>query len=267
MNHQLNETLPVKLNAILTPNRLEWTSAYFQILWVQGAEGSADEPSIALIRPDLRVTIPAMCPAITCIAFHADFLTRKKMIMNAAAPLVMPVREYSKTLLSQILYLDKNAPKNRWKSRIACAVFSLIIEFLEHFAEHRQQSKSDVFAKPKAVSPIDAKAIIYAARYIRTHMANPDLSLDELAKAIGYNPNYFCQEFGRILSVSPIRFLNNLRLDRALGLLEHSDLAVQTICTMVGIRNPSRLSSMVKEREGQTPLEFRRTKRIQNSEL
>ncbi|MFC5704465.1 helix-turn-helix transcriptional regulator [Cohnella faecalis] len=258
-----NESLPVNFIEINFPNSSEWSSSHFQIVWESGMENMQDSTSIAMVRPDLPIAKPTPHASVISILFEADFLTKQKNLMNAKMPLEMPLNGYSKTILSQILEYGKQSSSNSWKKRIACAIFSLTIEFLDFFSSG-QQSPPSLFSKPKGTEPKEAKAIIYATRYIRNHMANPDLSLDELAQAIGYNPNYFCQEFSRILSVSPIRYLNKLRLDRAMRLLEHSDHSVRTICNMVGIRNPSRLASMVKLASGMNPLVLRRTKKLQN---
>ncbi|MNG41292.1 HTH-type transcriptional activator RhaR [compost metagenome] len=59
-----------------------------------------------------------------------------------------------------------------------------------------------------------------------------------------------------------MKYVNQLRLDKAVALLQQTDLSVHQICEQVGIRKSSILAALIKERIGYTPTEYRRTIRF-----
>jgi AraC-like DNA-binding protein len=61
------------------------------------------------------------------------------------------------------------------------------------------------------------------------------------------------------VGVSPQRYLNNIRLDKAREYLENGVLSVKEIASEVGISNVSRFCRSFKVRYGTTPKEYRKT--------
>ena len=83
-------------------------------------------------------------------------------------------------------------------------------------------------------------------------------SLDELAQKYDVNKYRLCREFAQYYEDTPLQYLNSVRLEKAKELLLHSDEKIVTIGQMVGIENTNHFIRLFKEKNGVTPLAYRR---------
>ncbi|MFC5469143.1 helix-turn-helix transcriptional regulator [Cohnella suwonensis] len=267
-----SDMLPVQFERFEAIHEEKWTSTSFQLLWTQQQAfecniGNRDRTivrgQLLLVRPMMTVRLTSRNPIfIRCLIFQSPLL---QSIPGFSISYVLSATSHCKRLLTLIQGYRRQSDAND-RVRVSSLLFSLLSEcFLNAEPESLET------ATPTHSKPVQRKKtglpIVYAVRYMRKHMANPDLSLQEIAGAVGYNPNYFCQEFSQIFGVSPIRHLNELRMNRALAYLEDTDDQIKRICEQVGIRNPGNFTSMVKNKVGMTPMEYRRNKRTKTLNL
>jgi len=240
----------------------EDASSSYRLIWHKDANDQA-VICVTLVAPHTRLRAEELIRPHCCIEFHSSFLTAMQGVAPQNKSLRISVSSYVHNILTTLASLDRQPVTRQRQIRFSIAITSLLAELLDDL---RNERKPDPATPRKGNSEglRGARAILYATRYMKKHMSDPQLSLQDIAGAIGYNPNYFCREFSKIFSVSPIRFLNQLRVHHTLRLLEQSDMSVGAICLLVGFTNPSRLSSMVKAATGMTPLKFRRSKIIQS---
>ncbi|OAB33784.1 helix-turn-helix transcriptional regulator [Paenibacillus glacialis] len=99
--------------------------------------------------------------------------------------------------------------------------------------------------------------ILYALRYIRKNYSDINLSLPIISRHINYHPNYFCKEFKYIVGVTPMKYLQQIRVLKALELLQMSTLSTENISQKVGISTPTYLSQLVKQKTGMSPMKYR----------
>jgi YesN/AraC family two-component response regulator len=85
-----------------------------------------------------------------------------------------------------------------------------------------------------------------------------DLSLNYLADQVYTSPCYFSTMFTRFLGISPMTYLNELRMNKAEELLRDSSINLQQICEMVGYRNLPYFCTCFKRKHQMTPTQFRR---------
>lgn len=85
-----------------------------------------------------------------------------------------------------------------------------------------------------------------------------DLSLNYLADQVYTSPCYFSTMFTRFLGISPMTYLNELRMNKAEELLRNSSINLQQICKMVGYRNLPYFCTCFKRKHQMTPTQFRR---------
>jgi AraC-like DNA-binding protein len=83
--------------------------------------------------------------------------------------------------------------------------------------------------------------------------------IEDLAKAVHLSSGRLAHLFKSELGVSPQRYLNNIRLDKAKEHLELGDLSVKEIAAEIGIASVSRFCRSFKARFGLTPNEYRKT--------
>ncbi len=87
-----------------------------------------------------------------------------------------------------------------------------------------------------------------------------DLSLDDMAQQAHCSKYELCRRFRQEYDITPISFLINLRLQKAKELLVgQKELPIRTISELAGFRDPVYFGRMFRQREGMTPLAFRKT--------
>lgn len=84
-----------------------------------------------------------------------------------------------------------------------------------------------------------------------------DLSLNDLAQRVFSSPCYLSAVFAKLLGISPMVYLNEYRMDRAVDLLLHSDCNITSIYQMVGYRNLPYFCTCFKKKYNMTPSQFR----------
>lgn len=96
--------------------------------------------------------------------------------------------------------------------------------------------------------------------YIRYNYAEC-LTVDKLAALFYVSPSYLSRLFHKSLNISPMNYVNTVRIEVAKKLLSFGTESVNTIAATVGIEDPKYFSRIFKKHVGSTPTEFRK-KRI-----
>jgi transcriptional regulator GlxA family with amidase domain len=84
-----------------------------------------------------------------------------------------------------------------------------------------------------------------------------NLPISELAKHVNLSPWHFMHLFKAETSVTPKKYLRNLRMKEAETLLQNSFLSVKQITTLVGFNDRSHFSRDFKNVFGENPSDFR----------
>lgn len=85
------------------------------------------------------------------------------------------------------------------------------------------------------------------------------LVIRDLATAVNLSSGRLAHLFKSEVGISPQRYLNNIRMEKAKELLENGVLSGKEIASEVGIPNVSRFCRSFKARYGTTPKEYRKT--------
>ena len=90
------------------------------------------------------------------------------------------------------------------------------------------------------------------------NVSNPDFDLGRSIESTGYNPDYFRRVFKGHTGLSPLAYLNRLRIDRARELLRMERyLSIEEVAGRCGFRDSFYFSTAFKKQEGIPPREFR----------
>jgi AraC-like DNA-binding protein len=87
-----------------------------------------------------------------------------------------------------------------------------------------------------------------------------DLSVADVAAAIGLNASYFSTVFKRQMGCLPVEMLARLRIERAKEYLRHTDMTVMDVCVALNY-TPSYFQRLFKRLVGLTPGEYARQAR------
>jgi AraC family transcriptional regulator of arabinose operon len=105
-------------------------------------------------------------------------------------------------------------------------------------------------------TPFDER-VRRAADLVHSHFAEP-LSVAALASAVGLSPSRFAHLFRQETGVSPARYVEEVRLERAQLLLLRTDMPIKQIAPLVGFEDPYYFSTRFRRRFGRPPTEWRR---------
>lgn len=98
--------------------------------------------------------------------------------------------------------------------------------------------------------------IATAQEWAREHLID-GVSVDALAAAAGLAPRTFARRVERVTGLSPVRFLQRLRIERAVELMETTRLPFEEIARRVGYAEPSTLRRLLRKEGGAGPRELR----------
>ncbi len=116
----------------------------------------------------------------------------------------------------------------------------------------------------KQMSPVSAVLgtrngkLIEAVQIMRENIESP-LSLEEVAEKASLSRRHMERLFLKHAEMSPGRFYNGLRLDRAFALLNETDLSISEIAFASGFSSTERLSVHFRARYNTSPHNFRRS--------
>ena len=95
---------------------------------------------------------------------------------------------------------------------------------------------------------------------------NKKITLNDLAEISCYNPSYFGQMFRKCVGVSPIEYLNRIRVEKAAELLSSSEISVDQVALEVGFSDRKRFYQIFKREMGVTPGQYKKEAAGMNNE-
>lgn len=120
------------------------------------------------------------------------------------------------------------------------SLFYKIVEQIEV-----QTQKKILTKKPKKLQE--------ALEYLHENFSNPEISIESTAKHIGASTAYLRRIFSLNLNTSPIKYLNELRMNYAVGLLKTGYYNVEEIAELSGFYDPKYFSTLYKKKMGILP--------------
>ena len=97
-----------------------------------------------------------------------------------------------------------------------------------------------------------------AVDYIHTHYDDVHISNDYLANLSDISTVYFRKLFTKAFGISPIKYLKNIRMQKAKELLIGDSVSISDIARMTGFPNVSSFSKVFKAETGFSPTEYGR---------
>lgn len=103
----------------------------------------------------------------------------------------------------------------------------------------------------------DERPIRMAKQYIQSHFAEP-ITLEEVAAAIGFSPNYFSTLFKKEVGEGFAKYLTHVRMEQARSLLRETRLSVAEVCRQAGFGDIKHFNRTFRAETGLTPGEYRK---------
>ncbi len=103
---------------------------------------------------------------------------------------------------------------------------------------------------------LTARTLARAKDYLRSNLSR-DLSLGEVAAAVGLSPYHFLRAFKASTGRTPFQWLQDERIKVASRLLSSSDVPLAQVALEVGFKTQSHFTSVFRRALGQTPARWR----------
>ncbi len=166
-----------------------------------------------------------------------------------------PSNKQMQTRLRRIINIMLD--KERFYELTACEqmlkIWMGICEYTDSDLQRNAKSISRYLAEEK-----DEEKVKNALAFIQGNYGEK-ITLEVIAKAAMTNRSELCRCFRRVLDTTPNEFLTRYRLDRALELMENSELRIGDIAELTGFCSPSHFGKHFVEYMGCTPLQYRKT--------
>jgi two-component system response regulator YesN len=111
----------------------------------------------------------------------------------------------------------------------------------------------------KVQRPLDI--VQQALLYIERNYMN-EISILQIADELQVTPNYLSSIFHKRMGTTLIKYLTQLRLNKAQELLKESNAQVQAVAEMVGYVNPRYFAKLFTDMFGCTPSDFKKNPRL-----
>ncbi|GGP17065.1 hypothetical protein GCM10011346_51550 [Oceanobacillus neutriphilus] len=103
----------------------------------------------------------------------------------------------------------------------------------------------------------DEEWVMQAEAYIEENYAL-SFTLSDLAEACHGSPYHLHRVFKGLKGLTPLAYQQQIRMEKAKVYLIETDLPVKEIAGLVGVSNPARFITLFKEKNNQTPRQFRK---------
>jgi transcriptional regulator GlxA family with amidase domain len=108
---------------------------------------------------------------------------------------------------------------------------------------------------PSALAQHDPTVAAFE-RWARDRLAEA-ISIPDAARCLGVSERTLQRTVQRTMGTSPIRFVQDLRIERAIHLLRTTDLSLETISRRVGYEQATTLRTLLRRRTGKTTAALR----------
>ncbi len=111
------------------------------------------------------------------------------------------------------------------------------------------------FSSPKPTRMFP-KPFLELNRYIEEKMHLP-IQISDMARTVHLSTSHFCTAFKKHYGTTPMRYLTEQRLSRALILLEDQSMTIKEIACKVGYDDPLYFSRLFRKYSGKSPKQHR----------
>lgn len=94
-----------------------------------------------------------------------------------------------------------------------------------------------------------------AIAYIRLN-SHLDINIQSVALHTGISERYLRNLFSQYLNLSPLDYLNQIRINKAVELLRNTEMSVKEVCFQCGFQSPQYFSRIFKQQMGVSPREM-----------
>lgn len=98
--------------------------------------------------------------------------------------------------------------------------------------------------------------ILEIKRYVDEHFSDPELTLYSLSEKFNYHPKYVSEQFKKTVKYGFREYVNYLRMERAVALLDSGMKSISDVACYSGYRDPLYFSKLFRKQKGISPRQY-----------
>ena len=211
-------------------------------VWVDGAERRIGAGQAGLLLPGHTERFafdPAVATRHSWVQAHVPQLPHALEERFAAAPAVLPLGPALDALARETVDAAGEGGPSPLLGHLAATVLWRYL--------------ADAERRPPAVS----RPVHDARRHIHAHLSDPDLTLAAVARAAHVTPAHLVRAFRAAHGTTPIAYLWERRVARAVDLLLNTGLPLAAVAERCGFRTVHHFSRRIRQATGRPPGELR----------
>lgn len=110
------------------------------------------------------------------------------------------------------------------------------------------------------MSPSDKRFMDKLLVLMESRIDNGELIVDDLVKEMAVSRSVFFKKLKTLTGLAPVEFIKEVRINKAIKLIESGEFSITQVAYMVGINDPRYFSKCFKQKMGMTPSEYREQK-------
>lgn len=115
-------------------------------------------------------------------------------------------------------------------------------------------------SQPQIIS-YDEQFMQQVMQVMEEQMENSELTVDEFAQLLNLGRSVFYQKLKSIIGLSPVDFIREIRIKRAVQLIDSGEYNFSQVAYMTGFNDPKYFGKCFKRQMGMTPSEYKENKR------
>ncbi len=136
-----------------------------------------------------------------------------------------------------------------YKLPIRANIYLMVTALLRHYCAIRNEQDRNIYHNVLRLAP--------AISYINAYFVGK-IYIEELSERVMVSADYFTKMFRDSIGKTPIDYINDLRINRALAMLCESDASIQEISEATGFCNPNYFHKIFKQYMNCSPLAYRK---------
>ena len=142
------------------------------------------------------------------------------------------------------LYLSWNRKQVGYEYECKVLLYKIFLEIEREWARKNSGGEDD--------------KLYTAVEYIHEHFTDRGITVENLARLCGMSDTYFRRLFVARFGVTPLKYINDMRLSRAKELLQSDYYTIEEIAEECGFNNINYFSLFIKKETGLPPSSYRK---------
>lgn len=110
---------------------------------------------------------------------------------------------------------------------------------------------------PPQITPFDEQFMRQVMAYMEEQMDNAELTIDDFANKLLLSRTVFYRKLKSIVGLTPVDFIRDIRIKRAVQLIDSGEFNISQIAYMTGFNDPKYFSKCFKKQIGISPTEYK----------